>query len=115
MSADAKTDGIDKRRDPRLSITHQFSISHQSLGEIECDTRDLSLSGAFVLGDFSSINIGTTIAVSFIIASKRPGSNKALQYSFNAIVVRVDETGAGLNFAGLDAATDAAIYGLMHQ
>lgn len=113
MSDNINFDGAEKRQESRSAIAHQFTITHESIGEIVCDARDLSLQGAFLLGDFSWINIGGTISVSFKLSSKGSGSVKL--YRFNAIVVRITEEGAGLNFVGLDVEIDAAIFDLMHR
>ncbi|MFV1998317.1 MAG: PilZ domain-containing protein [Acidiferrobacterales bacterium] len=115
MSTGTNIGDAEKRSEPRHAVTHQFTLIHESLGEITCNTGDLSLNGAFVAGDFSRVSIGSTISVSFILPSKRPGAKSAMRYRFNAIVVRVTVDGAGLSFAGLDADTDAAIYDLMHR
>ncbi len=115
MSTGTNIGGAEKRSEPRLPITHQFTVAHKTIGEVTCTTRDLSLKGAFVEGDFTKVTIGSTMAVSFILTSRRPGSDKATRYRFSAILVRVTDNGAGLNFTGLDTATDAAIYDLMHR
>lgn len=115
MSTGTNIGGAEKRSEPRFAVTHQFTLVHESFGEVTCNTGDLSLKGAFVLGDFSRVSVGSTISVSFILPSKRPGAESAMQYRFNAIVVRVTGDGAGLSFTGLDADTDAAIYDLMHR
>ncbi len=115
MPTSTEVGGVERRVEPRLSLTHQFTISHETIGEVTCDTRDLSLKGAYVEGDFRQMGIGSTVAVSFILTSKRPSSSKATRYRFSAIVVRVDNEGAGLNFTGLDVDTDAAIFNLMHR
>lgn len=108
-------DDVEKRSEPRLVIQRQFRINHDAIGEVVCNSRDLSLKGAFMLGDFTALSIGSSVAVSFILPSKRPGSNEATRYHFSAVVVRIDDTGVGLNFAGMDEATDAAIFDLMHR
>jgi hypothetical protein len=115
MSIGTNIGGAEKRSEPRFAVAHQFTLIHESFGEATCNTGDLSLKGAFVLGDFSRVSIGSTISVSFILPSKRPGAESAMRYRFNAIVVRITGDGAGLSFAGLDVATDAAIYDLMHR
>ena len=115
MPASNDIDDVEKRSEPRLVIKRQFTINHDAIGEVACNSRDLSLKGAFMLGDFTALSIGSSVAVSFILSSKRPGSNEATRYHFNAVVVRIDNTGVGLNFARLDEETDAAIYGLMHR
>ncbi|MEE8388432.1 MAG: PilZ domain-containing protein [Acidiferrobacterales bacterium] len=115
MSTSSNIGGAEKRSEPRLPVAHQFTIAHKTIGETTCNTRDLSLKGAFVEGDFTKVTIGSTMAVSFILKSRRPGSDKATRYRFSAILVRVTGDGAGLNFTGLDIETDAAIYDLMHR
>jgi len=115
MSMSTQVEGANKRRETRNPITHKFTLAHKMIGEVSCSTRDLSLKGAFVEGDFAQLGIGTSIDVSFDLPSKRPGSTSAMRYRFSAIVVRRTDTGAGLNFAGLDTTTDAAIYDLMHR
>ncbi|MEE8482747.1 MAG: PilZ domain-containing protein [Acidiferrobacterales bacterium] len=115
MPTSTEVGGTERRVEPRLPIAHQFTIAHEAIGEVSCDTRDLSLKGAYVEGDFNQVSIGSTVAVSFILTSKRPGSDKATRYRFSAIIVRADSKGAGLNFTGLDTTTDAAIYNLMHR
>lgn len=105
---------IDRRFQRRLAITHRFVVKHPDVGEIECNTRDVSLSGAFVEGDFSAIADGSTVTILYERTSTRINSpDKVTQHTFEAILVRKTEEGAGLKFTHQDTETDGVIYGLM--
>ena len=60
---------IDRRSERRLRtesrLAIRFIVTHPDVGEIECNTRDISLSGAFVEGDFSAIAVGSTVTIIF--------------------------------------------------
>ena len=51
MSTSTEVGGVKRRAEPRLTISHQFTIAHETIGEVTCDTCDLSLKGAYVEGD----------------------------------------------------------------
>ncbi len=112
---------IDRRFERRLAITHRFIVTHPNVGDllnplckIECNTKDVSFSGAFVEGDFSAIPDGSTVTIIYERTSTRINSpDKVTQHTFEAILVRKTEDGAGLKFIHQDAETDGVIYSLM--
>ncbi len=107
--------GEERRVEPRNQLSHEFIVAHPILGERMCMSEDVSLHGAFLVGDFSSVSVGSTIGISFLKQSRRQDVTKATRYRFNATVIRVTERGAGVRFQGLNTEIDAAIFDLMHR
>ena len=107
---------FDRRCERRFIVSHRFIVTHPDVGEIECNTRDVSLSGAFVEGDFSAIAVGSTVTIIFERTSTRINSpGKVTQHTFDAVLVRKTEEGAGLRFTHQDPKIDAAILYLIYD
>lgn len=100
----------DLRDHPRKSVRYKFKLGHPGFGERECETRDLSLSGAFVEGEFVDIGPGDTINVEF-----EAGADKSEKYHFSSSVARVTSEGIGLKFFSLDMDTYGALLDLTLQ
>lgn len=94
--------GIERRIDPREDVIYDFTIQHEFFGKKSCKTRDLSISGTFVEGDFTSVNVGSTVDISFIMPSLLPGDGKVIEYTLKATIVRIMSDGAGLSFVDPD-------------
>jgi hypothetical protein len=107
--------GAERRAEVRNSLTHEFVVSHPNLGEVNCFTDDISLHGAFLLGRFSGLSVGSTVELSFIKHSRRQDVDKGTRYRFHGTVMRIVDNGAGVRFQGLTTEVDAALYDLMHQ
>lgn len=96
----------DGREKPRRQIAQEFILSHPTIGSSRCMSRDLSLSGVFVLGRFQGIVPGDTVGLEF---STGPG---AAAYQFAASVARLTDDGIGLKFLSLDMDTYGALLDL---
>jgi PilZ domain len=101
--------GIERRINPRVDVIHDFTIHHEFLERQSHKTRDLSISGVFVEGDFTSVGVGSTVDISFIMPSLLPGDGKVIEYTLKAIVARIMPDGAGLKFAEPDMETCNAL------
>ncbi len=87
----------DNRAEPRNSVIHEFNVFHESFGVKTCKSRDLSISGIFVEGDFNGTSVGTSVSLSFVLPSIHPRASDK-EYQLNAVVVHVTDEGAGLKF-----------------
>lgn len=105
--SDSRNAVQDLRDAPRKNVRHSFTLSHFSFGDRECMTRDLSLSGAFVEGDFSEVKPGDTIDIEF-----KSSGEVAEKYKFSSSVARVTPEGLGLRFLSLGMDTYGALLDL---
>lgn len=107
MIQDQRVAVQDLRDTPRKSVRYKFKLGHPGFGERECETRDLSLSGAFVEGKFVDIGPGDTINIEF--------ESGTVKYHFSSAVARVTSQGLGLKFLSLDMDTYGALLDLTLQ
>ncbi len=107
MSDDSHTAGSEARRKPRRQTSHEFMLSHPSIGKSNYRSRDLSLSGAFIEGSFQGVNPGDTIEIEFTM-----GIDPAITHELSASVARITDDGVGLKFLGVDMDTYGALLDL---
>jgi len=100
----------DLREKPRKNVRYKFNLGHPAFGKRSCETRDLSLSGAFVEGEFD-VRPGETIEVEF----KAGEGSVATTHRFSSAVARVTPQGLGLKFLSLDMDTYGALLDLTLQ
>jgi hypothetical protein len=100
----------DLRDSPRKNVRYKFKLGHPGFGERLCETRDLSLSGAFVEGEFVDIGPGDTINIEF-----ESSADKSVKHQFSSAVARVTSEGLGLRFLSLDMNTYGALLDLTLQ
>jgi len=107
MSKDQRIAVQDQRDNPRKNVRYKFRLGHPEFGELDCETRDLSLSGAFVEGKFVEIGLGDTISIEF-----SSSTDKSMKHHFSSSVTRVTSEGLGLKFLSLDMNTYGALLDL---
>ncbi|MFV1997753.1 MAG: PilZ domain-containing protein [Acidiferrobacterales bacterium] len=107
MSQEQRIAVQDLRDSPRKNVRYKFKLDHPDFRERECETRDLSLSGAFVEGKFVEIGPGDTINVEF-----ESSTDKSTKHRFSSTVTRVTSEGLGLKFFSLDMDTYGALLDL---
>ena len=98
----------DNRADSRNSVVHEFNVFHESFGVKTCKSRDLSISGIFIEGDFNSASVGTSVSLSFVLPSIHPRASDK-EYQLDAVVAHVTDEGAGLKFQNPDMETCNAL------
>ena len=106
MNDERRISTPDGREKPRRQIAQEYILSHRAIVNNRCISRDLSLSGVFVLGRFQGIVPGDTVGLEF---SAGPG---AATYQIAASVARVTDDGIGLKFLSLDMDTYGALLDL---
>jgi hypothetical protein len=105
----------ERREEPRRALGHSFVISHYAIGQVPATSRDVSLSGLFVEGEFDGIEVGGVVNVGFRLPSKLPGVDRHREYHVMATVIRREQWGIALRFQDLELDASAALYKLMHQ
>jgi hypothetical protein len=104
----------ERRTKPRVKVAHEFTVNHRDLGQVVCATRDLSLTGVFVEGDFTSLIVGVSVDIRFAVPSSLPGAGAGKAYALSAVVMRITNEGAGLRFIDPDMETSSALVKLMY-
>ena len=107
MKDDPRADGPGRREQRRRTINQQFVVRHKAFGSQTCFSRDLSLSGVFLSGQFDGVQPGDTMDIEFSMAI-----SPETVFRFSASVARVEQGGVGLKFLSLDMDTYGALLDL---
>lgn len=107
MNDDSRIDGPGRRVQPRKPVNKKFILNHYSLGKVSCYSRDLSLSGTFLTGNFEKVYPGDTVELEFEV-----GMGASDTHRFSASVVRVESGGIALKFLSLGMDTYGALLDL---
>lgn len=84
----------DLRNNPRTRLRAEVKVNHPGAGEIHSHTRDISDTGAFVLGADSSMAIAIGDVVDVQVQGLPGGDAPVVKMR----VVRLDKDGMGLEF-----------------
>ena len=95
----------EQRAESRQPCSYLFYVYHADREREAYMTRDLSLNGAFVEGDFAMYTVGSDVLVSFML----PGVRSEKEYKIEAVIARVTHEGAGLRFLNPDMETCNAL------
>ena len=100
----------ERRLGPRKRLTLEGMINHSRHGLQRCQTRDISLEGAFVQTD--AIPLRRYARIDLIL--KIPANGRAKHYRVRARVSNVEKHGATLIFRNLDEQTYTALVDLLY-
>ena len=87
---------VDKRRFSRIDLAQEASIKFQGQNYDHCLIRDLSLTGMFVLGNFSQ-HVGEKCLIKY----SQTTATSHFYFKAAAMVVRSDAEGIGIEFTSM--------------
>lgn len=100
----------DRRLGPRKQIALEVMVKHKRLGLQSCQTRDISLDGAYVETGDLVLRKNAKVDLVLMIPAKR----KAKHHRIQAKVADVQKRGATFIFRKLDERTYSALVDLLY-
>ncbi|MFQ6023343.1 MAG: PilZ domain-containing protein [Acidiferrobacterales bacterium] len=100
----------DRRLGPRKKIALEVMVKHRRLGLLSCETRDISLDGAYV--ETRNLALRKNAKVDLVLMI--PAKGKTQQHRIAAKVVSVEKHGVTFIFRNLDETTYSALVDLLY-
>lgn len=100
----------ERRLGPRKRLALEVMVNQGRLGLQRCQTRDISLEGAFI--ETNSVSLRKHARIELVL--KIPSSGKAKHHRIKAKVRTVEKHGATLIFRNLDEQTYTALVDLLY-
>jgi hypothetical protein len=104
--------GVERRENPRKSITRPAVLNPARLGPHAGWITDVSLDGAFVRSDCHDIPTFSTVEVTVTLSTS--GGRKVREYRFPATITRSTQDGIGIRFDSLNMESYSALLDLLY-
>lgn len=100
----------DRRENMRVKLTREVMLSADRMAALFCETRDISTEGMYIEMGETNLTRDTVVEVTISL----PVGEEEKTHKLRARVMRVSDTGAGLQFDGLEVGEYSALLGLMY-
>jgi hypothetical protein len=100
----------ERRLGPRKQVTLEVLVSDRNRGAKSCQTRDISLDGAFI--ETKDVKLKKKANVDLIL--KIPGNRGPTDHALKATVTSVEKHGATVIFGNLEEQTYKALVDLLY-
>lgn len=100
----------DRRLGPRKQIALEVIVNHRRLGLQRCQTRDISLDGAYIETPEFALRKNAKVDLVLLI----PANGKTQHYQVQAKVASVEKRGVTVIFRNLDEPTYSALVDLLY-